>query len=206
MIISRASLHKIEHTIQAHIHTCISANFKDHHGTPTAFLTNFTKTVKLTKTLIACNYWRWNSFSCDYFKKSWKLLESGFPDRYFGRSMWDRKPYYIVNCHRTACMPAHAHKCMHMRFAWWAMLGSLFPNMACPNSDTWRVRIQIFFFFFSFFFSIFLRVSQMSFLKLRVTRATRAFYTGEKGGLLHVEDSCKLFFFFFFFGVWSTMK
>ena len=62
---------------------------------------------------------------------------------------------HIVNCHRTACMPAHAHKCMHMRFAWWAMLGSLFPNMACPNSDTWRVRIQIFFFFFFFFFLFF---------------------------------------------------
>ena len=89
---------------------------------------------------------------------------------------------HIVNCHRTACMPAHAHKCMHMRFARWAMLGSLFPNIACPNSDTWRVRIQIFFFFFFFFSSFFLRVSQMSFLKLRVTRATRAFYTGEKSG------------------------
>ena len=119
---------------------------------------------------------------------------------------------HIVNCHRTACMPAHAHKCMHMRFAWWAMLGSLFPNMACPNSDGFRIFFFFFFqeedckkftddgrrtthdarrtthddddgrkrtaIFLSFFF--FLRVSQMSFLKLRVTRATRAFYTGEK--------------------------
>ena len=33
----------------------------DYHGTPTAFLTNFTKTVKLTKTPIACHFWRWNS-------------------------------------------------------------------------------------------------------------------------------------------------
>ena len=48
---------------------------------------------------------------------------------------------------------------------------SEFGHMACPNSD---------FFFFFFFFPFFLRVSQMSFLKLRVTRATRAFYTGEK--------------------------
>ena len=53
---------------------------------------------------------------------------------------------------------------------------SEFGHMACPNSDFFF----FFFFFFSFFFSFFLRVSQMSFLKLRVTRATRAFYTGEK--------------------------
>ena len=54
---------------------------------------------------------------------------------------------------------------------------SEFGHMACPNSD-------FFFLFFSFFFSFFLRVSQMSFLKLRVTRATRAFYTGEKRATL----------------------
>ena len=72
----------------------------DYHGTPTAFLTNFTKTVKLTKTPIACHFWRCNSFSCDYFIKSWKLLESGFPDRYFGRSMLDCKPYCEQSSHR----------------------------------------------------------------------------------------------------------
>ena len=179
MIVSRASLHKIEHTIQAHIHvhTCISANFKDHHGTPTAFLTNFTKTVKLTKTLIACNYWRWNSFSCDYFKKSWKLLESGFPE---SRSIFWKKhvrPQAIL--WTVIAQPACLH--MHINACIWDLHGELptarklisehgvseFGHMACPNSD----------FFFFFFF---LRVSQMSFLKLCVTRATRAFYTGEK--------------------------
>ena len=57
---------------------------------------------------------------------------------------------------------------------------SEFGHMACPNSDFF---FSFFFFlFFSFFSSFFLRVSQMSFLKLRVTRATRAFYTGEKSG------------------------
>ena len=56
---------------------------------------------------------------------------------------------------------------------------SEFGHMACPNSDFFF--FFFFFFFFSFFlFFFFLRVSQMSFLKLRVTRATRAFYTGEK--------------------------
>ena len=102
VIVSRASLHKIEYTIQPIHNTRVSMdseNFNNHHGTSTAFLTNFTKTVKLTKTLIACHYWRWNSFSCDYFNKSWKLLESGFPDRYFGRSMWDRKPYCELSSH-----------------------------------------------------------------------------------------------------------
>ena len=43
-------------------------------------------------------------------------------------------------------------------------------------------EFRFFFFFFFFFLLFFLRVSQMSFLKLRVTRATRAFYTGEKHG------------------------
>ena len=37
--------------------------------------------------------------SCDYFIKSWKLLESGFPDRYFGRSMLDCKPYCEQSSH-----------------------------------------------------------------------------------------------------------
>ena len=78
----------------------------DYHGTPTAFLTNFTKTVKLTKTPIACHFWRWNSFSCDYFIKSWKLLESGFPDRYFGRSMLDCKPYCEQSSHMY-CIALH---------------------------------------------------------------------------------------------------
>ena len=77
-----------------------------YHGTPTAFLTNFTKTVKLTKTPIACHFWRWNSFSCDYFIKSWKLLESGFPDRYFGRSMLDCKPYCEQSSHMY-CIALH---------------------------------------------------------------------------------------------------
>ena len=58
---------------------------------------------------------------------------------------------------------------------------SEFGHMACPNSDFFFF-FSFFFFSFSFFFSFFLRVSQMSFLKLRVTRATRAFYTGEKHG------------------------
>ena len=39
----------------AHNVSMESAMFND---TPTAFLTNFTKTVKLTKTPIACHYWR----------------------------------------------------------------------------------------------------------------------------------------------------
>ena len=82
---------------------------------------------------------------------------------------------------QPACLHMHINACI------WDLHGELptarklisehgvseFGHMACPNSD--------FFFFFSFFFSsFFLRVSQMSFLKLRVTRATRAFYTGEK--------------------------
>ena len=141
-----------------------SENFNNHHGTSTAFLTNFTKTVKLTKTLIACHYWRWNSFSCDYFNKSWKLLESGFPDRYFGRSMWDRKPYCELSSHSLhhacACTCNGIHEISKhgvIRIRTYGM---------CQNSD-----IYIFFFFFP-------RVSPMSFLKLRETRATRVFYTG----------------------------
>ena len=74
---------------------------------------------------------------------------------------------------QPACLHMHINACI------WDLHGELptarklisehgvseFGHMACPNSD---------FFFFS---SFFLRVSQMSFLKLRVTRATRAFYT-----------------------------
>ena len=143
MIVSRASLHKIVYTIQPIHNTRVSMdseNFNNHHGTSTAFLTNFTNTVKLTKTLIACHYWRWNSFSCDYFNKSWKLLESGFPDRYFGRSMWDRKPYCELSSHSL-----HACACT----CTFVMAFMRFPNMAFPNSDIWRVRIFFFFFFFS---------------------------------------------------------
>ena len=75
---------------------------------------------------------------------------------------------HIVNCHRTAYMHAHAHVMAFMRF----------PNMAFPNSDIYGVSEFDFFFFFFFFF-FFPRVSPMSFLKLRETRATRVFYTGE---------------------------
>ena len=118
-----------------------SENFNNHHGTSTAFLTNFTKTVKLTKTLIACHYWRWNSFSCDYFNKSWKLLESGFPDRYFGRSMWDRKPYCELSSHSLhhacACTCNGIHEISEHGV-------SEFGHMACQNSD-----IYIYFFYFS---------------------------------------------------------
>ena len=124
-----ASQDKAHHTAHNIIHVSMeSAIFNDHHGTPTAFLMNFTKPVKLTKTLIAYHYWRWNSFSCDYFKKSWKLLESGFPDRYFGRSMLDCKPYceqsshrYVLHCNAwdlhgelpTASEPSYLH--VHVR-------------------------------------------------------------------------------------------
>ena len=144
MIVSRASLHKIEYTIQPIHNTRVamdSENFNNHHGTSTAFLTNFTKTVKLTKTLIACHYWRWNSFSCDYFNKSWKLLESGFPDRYFGRSMWDRKPYCELSSHSLhacACTCNGIHEISEHGV-------SEFGHMACQNS------ISFFFFFFFFF-------------------------------------------------------
>ena len=144
-----------------------SENFNNHHGTSTAFLTNFTKTVKPTKTLIACHYWRWNSFSCDYFNKSWKLLESGFPG-YFGRSMWDRKPYCQLSSHSLhhacACTCNGIHEISEHGV-------SEFGHMACQNSDL--IYIYIYCFFFC------ARVSPMSFLKLRETRATRVFYTGE---------------------------
>ena len=100
-----ASQDRTHHTAHNIIHVSMeSAMFNDHHGTPTAFLTNFTKTVTLTKTPIACHYWRWNSFSCDYFKKSWKLLESGFPDRYFGRSMLDCKPHWLWTVIAQVCI------------------------------------------------------------------------------------------------------
>ena len=61
VIVFRASLHKMERRSQTTQPICIihvsmeSAMFNDHHGTPTAFLTNFTKTVKLTETPIACH-------------------------------------------------------------------------------------------------------------------------------------------------------
>ena len=77
---------------------------------------------------------------------------------------------------QPACLHMH-HKCMHMRFAWWAMLGSLFPNMACPNSDTWRVRIHDFFFFFLFFF--FARVADEFSEVARDARDTRILHWRE---------------------------
>ena len=147
-----------------------SENFNNHHGTSTAFLTNFTKTVKLTKTLIACHYWRWNSFSCDYYKKSWKLLESGFPDQYFGRSMWDRKPYCELSSYSL-----HACACT------WHCNGmheisehgvSEFGHMACQNSD---------FFYLFFYFIFFPRVADEFSEVARDARDTR---------ILHWRDHC----------------
>ena len=68
VIIFRPSLHLVERSTEtptahivytyrtAHIHVSMeSAMFNDHHGTPTAFLTNVTNTVKLTETPIACH-------------------------------------------------------------------------------------------------------------------------------------------------------
>ena len=95
-----------------------SAMFNDHHGTPTLFLTNFTKTVKLTKTLITCHSRGWNSFSCDYFKKSRKLLESGFPDRYFWRSMLDCKHTLWTLFIAQVCIVMHVKRYTSMSFAW----------------------------------------------------------------------------------------
>ena len=82
---------------------------------------------------------------------------------------------WTVIAQPTCMRIAHVMACMR------------FPNMAFPNSDIWRVRIRIYFILFYFylfiylyiFFFFFLRVSPMSFLKLRETRATRVFYTGE---------------------------
>ena len=175
-----------------------SENFNNHHGTSTAFLTNFTKTVKLTKTLIACHYWRWNSFSCDYFNKSWKLLESGFPDQYFGRSMWDRKPYCELSSHSLhhacACTCNGIHEISEHGV-------SEFGHMACQNSD---IYIYIFFFF--------PRVSPMSFLKLRETHATRVFYTGEisvyimNGFNMRLQFSQKSWFQFSMVGTFTRRR
>ena len=52
--------------------------------------------------------------------------------------------------------------------------------MACPNSDTWRVRIQIFFFFFFFFF-FFARVADEFSEVARDARDTR---------ILHWREGC----------------
>ena len=75
--------------------------------------------------------------------------------------MWDRKPNCELSSH-SLHMHVHAHVMAFMRL----------PNMAFPNSDIYGVsEFDFFFFFFC--------VSPMSFLKLRETRATRVFYTGE---------------------------
>ena len=79
----------------------------------TLFLMNFTKTVKLTKTPITCHYRGWNSFSCDHFKKSRKLLESGFPDQCFWSCMLDcRNTFWTVFIAQT-CMYCNACKAVY---------------------------------------------------------------------------------------------
>ena len=81
---------------------------------------NFTKTVKLTKTPITCHYRGWNSFSCDHFKKSRKLLESGFPYRYFWSCMLDCRDTFWTVLIAQVCIVMHVKRYTSMRFAWHA--------------------------------------------------------------------------------------
>ena len=142
--------------------------FNENHGTPTAFLTNFTKMVKLTKTPIACHYWEMKQlFMWLLQKKSWKLLESGFPDRYFGKSIAQVHMYCIVM--HEICMASYPQLASLATYEFDSAIFRLnlgntmlfsFPSMAYPNSD----------FFFFFFFA---RVADEFFEVARNARDTR---------------------------------
>ena len=115
-----ATLYNLAHEDhnKAHIKTLVfpivsmeSAMFNDHHGTPTAFLTNFTKIVKLTETPkkhVTVRDETASDVTTCTSKKSWKLLESGFPDRYFGRSM--------LHCKHTLWTVGETGVSWHMGF------------------------------------------------------------------------------------------
>ena len=82
----RADITQMErrlHTAQPIYNTCIHGIY-NHHGTPTLFLTNFTKTVKLTKTPITCHYRGWNSFSCDHLQNHENYWKVDFQINIFG--------------------------------------------------------------------------------------------------------------------------
>ena len=87
-------------TAQPICNTCINGIY-NHHGTPTLFLMNFTKTVKLTKTPITCHYRGWNSFSCDHLKNHENYWKVDFQINMFGvaclelhvRTVFIARPY-----------------------------------------------------------------------------------------------------------------
>ena len=138
VIVWRAALHKIEHTMQAayaacvarHVYLRVSMNSTVH---ATACLRQMsTNTVSLTLNTDSSvtigdetanhvttaknheNYWEnWIS-KLDILEQASEFASQ------------------IVKCLGRACMPAHAHKCIRLRFAWWAMLWS-------SNFIKWRM-------------------------------------------------------------------
>ena len=107
VIVSRASLHvhKIEHVHIAHYNTCmytwISVMFQRlawyTYGMPQKFRKNGKTYVDTDSMSLSYDE---TAFHVTTVKLSCKLMESGFPDRYVGRSMSDCKPYCEQSSHR----------------------------------------------------------------------------------------------------------
>ena len=143
------------------VHTSMeSQKFNNHHGTLAHFLTIFTKTVKLTKTQIACWYRRWNSLIWDCFKKCFCILESWFPGRLFGKSMFDCKLKLCTHCNALVCVVMHVklHTSMgfecnslgrwtagHGAILWWKWVSLLHYFSLCipaSKSTTFIITVQ----------------------------------------------------------------
>ena len=117
-LILRADITQMErhsHTAQPICNTCINGIY-NHHGTPTLFLMNFTKTVKLTKTPITCHYRGWNSFSCDHLKNHENYWKGDFQINIL--ELHVRLQGHILNSiHCTALLSMHVERYTSVRFA-----------------------------------------------------------------------------------------